>query len=156
MQTESAGAFFHPQRGALPTLAARRSTEKQRHLPIGHRLLRQIIKDNQRMHSVVTEVLTQGATRVWRKKLQGRSVGGGRRDNDGVVHGASIAQGLHELRDGRTFLPDSDVDAEERLGWLRLGAGNGQGQIIVSEGGTEAGEEGRSEERGLGSNRGRG
>src|SRR6185437_16317976 len=55
------------------------------------------------------------------EELHGGSVRGGRRDDDGIVHGAVVFQHLDELRHGRALLPDGDVDAVELVGFRRVG-----------------------------------
>src|SRR6185312_1396814 len=42
--------------------------------------------------------------------------GSGRGDDDRVFERAALFEHLHELRDGRTLLADSHVDAEQLLG----------------------------------------
>jgi hypothetical protein len=48
--------------------------------------------------------------------LQGSGLRGSGGDNDGVLHGVVLLEGLDELSDGGTLLADGDVDAVELLG----------------------------------------
>mmetsp|Transcript_64756 Transcript_64756/g.128016 ORF Transcript_64756/g.128016 Transcript_64756/m.128016 type:complete len:653 (-) Transcript_64756:1006-2964(-) len=96
-------------------LATGGTTQEQRHLAVRDGLLREIVENDERVHAVVAEVLAQGAAGVGSKELQGGSVGGGRGDDDGVIHRARVAKGLHELSDGGALLADGNVDAVERL-----------------------------------------
>ena len=41
-----------------------------------------------------------------------RGFSGAGRDDDGVVHGAGVGEGLHDLRNRRALLPDAAVDAD--------------------------------------------
>lgn len=47
--------------------------------------------------------------------LQRSGLGGGSSDNDGVLHGVVLLEGLDQLGDSRSLLTDSDVDAVELL-----------------------------------------
>ena len=96
-------------------LAAGRTAQQQRHLPVGDRLLGQIVVGDQRVHAVVAEILAHGAAGERRQELHRRRVGRGRRDDDGIVQRAALLQRLGELRDGGAFLADRDVDAIELL-----------------------------------------
>lgn len=72
------------------------------------------------MLAVVSEVLAHGAARVGGQVLQGSSVGGGGRNHDGVLHGVSVCQPLHQLSHSGSLLADGDVDAVQLL--LLVGA----------------------------------
>ena len=50
------------------------------------------------------------------KVLEGSGLRGGGGDDNGVLHGVVLLEGLDELGDGRTLLANSDVDAVELLG----------------------------------------
>ncbi len=92
---------------------AGRAPQQQRHLAIGHGLFRQIVVENHRVHGVVAEILAHRAAGVRRKELQRRGIGRGGGDDDGIIHRALFFQRAHQLRDGRTLLPDRDIDAEQ-------------------------------------------
>src|SRR5690606_36152027 len=100
--------------------AARRAAQQQRHLAVGDGLLGEVVISDQRMHSVVTEILTHRAAGKRRKELHRCRVGRGGGDDDGVFERAALLQHLHELRDRRALLADGDVDAVKLL---VLGAG---------------------------------
>jgi hypothetical protein len=92
------------------------SSQKQGHLSVGNGLLRQVIEDDQGVLAVVTEVFTHGGTRERSQVLQRSSVGGGGGNDDGVLHGVVLFQGLDQLGDGGSLLSDGDVDTVQLLG----------------------------------------
>lgn len=67
------------------------------------------------MLAIVSEVLSHGAARVWSQVLQRSSIRGSGRDHNGVLHGISVSQPLHQLGHGGSFLSDGDVDAVQLL-----------------------------------------
>lgn len=67
-----------------------RTTEQQRHLTVGHSLLRQVIEDDEGVASVVTEELAHGGTRVRREVLERRGVGRSSRHNRGVLERVTV------------------------------------------------------------------
>src|SRR5262249_56029049 len=72
---------------------------------VAHRLLRQVVVDDHRVHAVVAEELAHGAARERRQELHRRRVGGGRRNDDRIVERALLLQDLAELHDGGALLP---------------------------------------------------
>mmetsp|Transcript_12162 Transcript_12162/g.24716 ORF Transcript_12162/g.24716 Transcript_12162/m.24716 type:complete len:293 (-) Transcript_12162:168-1046(-) len=96
-------------------LTAGGAAQQQRHLTVGDGLLRKIVEDDERVHAVVAEVLTDGATRVRGKELQWGSVRCSGSDDRGELHGVRVRKRLHELSDGRALLADGNIDAEKRL-----------------------------------------
>ena len=94
-------------------LASGRAAQQERHLPVGRRLLGEIVVNDKRMHAVVAEILAHRAAGVGRQELQRRRLGRRRRDHGRVAHGPRVLQGLDYLRDGRPFLAHRDVDAIE-------------------------------------------
>ena len=98
--------------------AARRTAQQQRDLAVGPRLLGQVVIDDQRVLAAVAEVLAHGAAGIGRDVLHRRRLGGGGGDDDGVGHGAVFFELAHHVGDGRGFLPDRDVDAEQVLALL--------------------------------------
>ena len=60
------------------------TSQQQRHLSVGHGLLGQVVKDDDGVHAVDSEVLSHGHTRVGSQVLQGSSIGGSGRHNDGI------------------------------------------------------------------------
>ena len=97
------------------SLTAWGTPEQQGHLPVSDSLLGQVVKDDHSVHAVVTEVLSHGHSGVGGEVLQGSGVGGSGRDDDGVLHGVSVGEPLHNLCDGGPLLADSDVDTVELL-----------------------------------------
>ena len=67
------------------------------------------------MFAVVSEVLSHGAASVGGQVLQGSSVGGGGRDHDGVPHGISICEPLHQLSYSGPLLTNSNIDTIQLL-----------------------------------------
>jgi hypothetical protein len=92
------------------------TTEQQGHLTVGNGLLGQIVVDDQGVLSVVTEPLTNGSTGERSNVLQRSGLRGSGGDNDGVLHGVVLLEGLDELSDGGSLLADGDVDAVKLLG----------------------------------------
>ena len=109
------GAFQEPrmqvEHVARIGLAPGRAAKEQRHLPIAHRLLGEVVVDDDRMHAVVAEVFAHGAAGERGQVLHRRRVGRGRRDDDRIVERALLLEHFGELHHGRAFLPDRDVDA---------------------------------------------
>ena len=96
-------------------LAARRTAQEQRDLPVRRRMLRKVVVDAEGVLALVAEVLTDGRPRVRGDVQEGGRVGGAGRDHDGVGHGAELVEGPDDLGDGRLFLPDGHVDADDAL-----------------------------------------
>ncbi|GBF27929.1 hypothetical protein MnTg02_02989 [bacterium MnTg02] len=63
-------------------LAPWRAAKQQRHLPVGHRLLGEIIIGDERVHAIVAEIFTHGAAGIRRQELHRRRVRGGRGNDD--------------------------------------------------------------------------
>merc|ERR1719167_98621 len=97
------------------SLTAWGTPEQQGHLPVSDGLLGQVVEDNHSVHAVVTEVLSHGHARVGGEVLQGSGVGGGGRDDDGVLHGVGVSEPLHNLGDGGPLLANSNVDTVQLL-----------------------------------------
>merc|ERR1719402_1281271 len=97
------------------SLTAWGTPEQQGHLPVSDSLLGQVVKDDHSVHAIVTEVLSHGHSGVGGEVLQGSSIRGSGRDNDGVLHGVSVSEPLHNLCDGGPLLADSNVDTVELL-----------------------------------------
>jgi hypothetical protein len=101
------------------SLTTGRTTEEEGHLSVGDGLFGEIVEDDEGVLSVVTEPFSDGGSREGGEVLKGSGFGSGGSDNDGVLHGVVLLEGLNELSDGRTLLSDSDVDTVE-LGGLVL------------------------------------
>ena len=92
------------------------SSEKERHLSVGDGLLGKIVIDNKGVLGVVTEVLSNGASRVWGQELEWSGIRGGSSDNHGVSEGISLVEESHNVGDGGSLLSDGNVDAVKRFG----------------------------------------
>merc|ERR1719209_2532464 len=67
------------------------------------------------VYFMASEVLSHGHAGVRGEVLQGGSVGGGSRDDDGVLHGVGVSEPLHNLGNSGPLLADSNVDTVELL-----------------------------------------
>src|SRR6266702_3505941 len=92
--------------------------KQQRNFAVGLRVLRKVVVKGHCVAPVIAEVLAHGARGVGRNVLQRSRLSGGGRHHDGIVHRARVGQGLHHLRDRRTLLPDSTVDANDVAAFL--------------------------------------
>jgi hypothetical protein len=92
-------------------LSAWWSSQKKGHLSISDGLFREIVIDNQSVHSVISEVLTNSASRIWSQKLEWCGIRSGSSDDTGVRHGTGISKDLDEVSDSGSLLTDSDVNA---------------------------------------------
>ncbi len=93
-------------------LATRRPAEQQRELPVGVRVLGEVVVDDQGVLAVVEEVLGHRRAGERGHPLDRRRLVRRSGDDDRVVHRALVLQALVHLRDGRALLPDRDVDAD--------------------------------------------
>jgi len=96
-------------------LTTRGTTKKKGHLTVSDGLLGQVIVDDKRVLSVVTEVFTHGSTRVRSQELKRGRVGGRGSNDDRVLEGIVLLKGLDELSDGRTLLTDGNVHTVKLL-----------------------------------------
>ena len=94
-------------------LASRRPAQQQRELPVGDRLLGEVVVDDEGVHPVVAEVLAHGAAGVGGEELERRRVRGVGGHDDGVVHRPVLLQLLDHLGHGGLLLADGHVDAED-------------------------------------------
>src|ERR1035441_6410058 len=92
--------------------AARRAAQQQGDLAIGGGVLGEIVVYAEGVAFGIAEVLPDGASGEGREILHGGGVGGRGDDDDGVLHGAMVFQGLDHLGDGGAFLADGDIDAD--------------------------------------------
>jgi len=92
------------------------TSEQEGHLAVSDGLLGEIVVNDEAVHSVVAEVLADGAARVGGQELQRGRVGGGRSNHDGVLESLALAEQANDVGDGGPLLADGDVDAVERLG----------------------------------------
>ena len=95
------------------SFAAWWATQKQRHLAVRNSLLGQIIINDQRVHAIVAEILTNRTTgkrceilkRGWFRRC--------RRNDDSVIQSAALFEGFNNLSNGRTLLTNRNVDTEK-------------------------------------------
>ena len=97
-------------------LSAWGSSQQQGHLSVGNGLLGQVVVDDQSVHSVVSEVFSNGASRVGSEELQGSSIRGSGSYNDGVFESTIVLEDLHDVGHSGSLLSNGDVDAVESLG----------------------------------------
>jgi len=70
---------------------------------------------------VVSEVLTDSASRVRGQELQGGGIGGSGSYDTGVLHGAEVLEGLYDVGNSGSLLSNGNVDAVKMLGGVALG-----------------------------------
>jgi hypothetical protein len=88
-------------------------SEQEGHLPVSNSLLGEIVIDDQGMLSVVSEVFSNGASRVRSQELKRSSLGSGSSDNTRVVHGSMFLEDSHDIGNSGSLLTDGAVNAEE-------------------------------------------
>jgi len=103
------------------SLTTGRTTKQKGHLTVSNSLLGQIVIDDQRVATVVTEPFTNGSTRERSEVLKRSSLRGSGGDNDGVLEGIVGLKGADKLSDSGTLLTDSNVDTVQLLGLIRAG-----------------------------------
>ena len=96
-------------------LSSWRSPEQERHLSVSNSLLGKIVVDDEGVLSVISEVLSDGASRIWGQELERGGLGGSGGHHNGVSQGVVVVQGLHDVGHGGSFLANSHVDAEQLL-----------------------------------------
>ncbi len=92
------------------------TSEKEGHLTVGDGLLGEIVVNDETVHSVVSEVLSNGAAGVGSQELERGGVRGSSGNDDGVLESLALAKESHNVGDGGSLLADGDVDAVQRLG----------------------------------------
>ena len=95
-------------------LAAGGTFQEERNLPVGIRVLGQIIKNYERVLPVVHEPLAHRSAGEGGDVLRGGGIGGGRGDDDCVFQGIVRFERSDHAGDIRILLPDPDVDRVER------------------------------------------
>src|SRR5438093_6310395 len=88
--------------------------QHERNLPIGDRMLRQIVENDERIHSIIHEPLAYGRPGEWCQVLVGSGVRRWCRDDRRIWHGAFLFENRENARYIGIFLTDRDVDAIER------------------------------------------
>ena len=79
----------------------RRPTQKQRELPVRHRLLGQIVIDAESVLARISEILTNGHARVRCDKLEWSRLAGRSSDDNGVFHRPVALEPIYDLSDRR-------------------------------------------------------
>jgi hypothetical protein len=85
-------------------------------LTVSNGLLGQIVVDDQGVLAIITEPFSDRCSSEGSNVLQRSGLRGSSSDDDGVLHGVVLLQGLDELSDGGSLLANSDVDAVKLLG----------------------------------------
>ena len=93
------------------SFAPGRTPQQQRDFAIRHGVLGEIIVNAQCVSAVVAEVLAHRTAGIRSQVLHGGGVGRARLHHNAVLHGVVLFQGLDNLGDGRTLLPDGHIDA---------------------------------------------
>src|SRR5580658_2680091 len=81
------------------------------------------------MAAGIAEELAHGAARIRGDVLHGSGVRGSGGDDDSVIHGAELLEGLDDLSDGGAFLADGDVDANDVAAFLIDDGVEGDGSL---------------------------
>ena len=110
-------------------LAARGTTQQQRHLTVGLGLLRQVVVHHESVLAVLHPVLAHGATGVGGEVLERCRVRSGRHHDDRVLERSGLTQNLHGLGHGGTLLTDGHVDALHTLTLLVQDGVDGHGGL---------------------------
>ena len=137
---ELGGALQQPrvkiENVARERLAARRTTQQQRNLPVRLRVLGKIVVNHQRMLAVVAEIFAHGAAGVRGDELHRRGIARRGADDDGVIHRAVLLQRLDHADDGGLLLADGDIDADDVAALLvddRVDANGGLAGLAVAD-----------------------
>src|ERR1700746_3055596 len=77
-------------------------------------MFRQVIVDDQCIHTVIHEPFAHSRAREWRQVLVGGGVGGRRSNNCAVGHGPGFLENSDDASDSRLFVSYRDVDAKQR------------------------------------------
>ena len=133
---DAGGAFEQPavqvEHVARIRFAAGRAPQDQRNLAVGHGVFGEIVVDDQRIPAVVHEPFTHRRAGKRREVLAGGGIGGRRRHDDGVRHGAGLFEHGDEPGDVGLLLADGDVDAVQRAVVLvaRASASPGSARLV--------------------------
>jgi hypothetical protein len=95
--------------------ASRRTAQQQGELAVRYGVLGKIVVNDERVLALVAEILSDCSRRVGSQVEHRRRFGGGRRDDDGVIHGAVFGERLNDLRNRGALLPDHAIDADQVL-----------------------------------------
>ena len=94
------------------------SSQKKRHLSVGDGLLGKIVIDNQSVLSVVSEVFSNGASRVWGHVLKWGGLGGSGSNNNGVLEGIVSLEDSDDVGDSGSLLSNSNINAIKSSEWI--------------------------------------
>jgi len=97
------------------SLTSRRATEQEGHLTVGNGLLGQVVVDDNSVAARVTEVLSDGGSRVGGQELQGSRVRGSGGNDDRILVGLVLGDTRDDLGDSRALLSDGNVHAVQVL-----------------------------------------
>ena len=93
--------------------ASRRPAQQERDFPVGLRVLREVVVDDQRVAARVAEELAERARRVRAEVEERRRIGRSGRHDDRVAHRVGFFERPDDLRDRGLLLPDRVVDADD-------------------------------------------
>ena len=97
------------------SLTAGGAAQQQRQGTVCHRVLGQVVVDDEHVPALGHEVLADGGTGVGSHILHGRRLAGCGGNDDAVIHGAVLFQRLTQAGDGGGLLADAHVDADHIL-----------------------------------------
>ncbi len=99
---------------------SRRTLQNQRKFTVSHRLLREVVVDNERIASTVAEILADSGTGKWRVVAHGSRVACRSGNDYGVVHSAVLFQCAYQRCNRRGFLTNCHIDAVNRLALFEI------------------------------------
>src|SRR5437588_2873297 len=97
---------------------SRGTTNDQRNVAVGLRVLGQVIIDDEGVTSALHDLFTHGASGIRREVLQRCRFRSSRHDDDGMLHRAVLFQDGLRASNGRVFLTDRHIDADQVLALL--------------------------------------
>jgi len=103
---------------ARERLTAWRTTQQQRDLTVGHRLLREVVINDEGVFATITEVFAHRAARISRDVLHRCGFRGRGGHHNGVRHRAGLFQLTDYVGNRGRFLSDGHVDTEHVLAFL--------------------------------------
>ncbi len=106
-------------------LATRRTAQQQHDLPVGDRLLVEVVVEDHDVPALVPQPLAHRSAAVAGEVLHRRGRRGRSRDDGRVRHRAGLLELLHDGLHGRLLLTDGDVDADDLLRVVRITATGG-------------------------------
>ena len=106
MQIEHIAGIGLPPGGAF---------EKEGEGAVGHRMLGEVIVNDEDISAFTHKVLSHGGAGIGSDVLKGGGLAGSSGDDDGVVHGAVLLQDILDAGHGRCFLTDGHIDTDDIL-----------------------------------------